>query len=268
MAHWRIGMGVIVATALVGGGCEQDAEPPPPNAGTAHCSPSGQALGCADELWLCTGGEEPTQYLPDMACTGNGTVMIQDGSGSEVANAYCCTDLSDAGSSPTPACSADPTAPCAQGVQGFACVGGDTPTADDASLACSPVPAALHTSDVSYLATQYCCSGPDAGASCAVDPLVDCKSGRVGFSCSGAVGPDAVDPVLACDEQTVADGQALYCCSFQAPAGQCIQDTAVPCDGDATGYACGGTSTPPLSADASSCLAGTPVGSTIAYCCR
>jgi len=271
MAYWRTGIGLMVVAMMLGGeGCEPELGAAPSNTGTPHCSPGGPTLGCTDELWLCTGGEQPTQYLPNMDCTSNGTVTIQDGSEGEAALAYCCSGepLPDGGTGGASVCGVDPTAPCAEAAEGFACVGGDTPVADDPSLACSQVPAALYTGNVSSSSTQYCCSGPDAGASCAADPLVACKEGRVGFSCSGALGPDAADPVLACDEQTLVDGQALYCCAFQAPAGECVQDSAVPCGAGATGYACGGTATPPLSADASSCLAGTPVGTTTAYCCR
>src|SRR5579863_2972465 len=167
-------------------------------------------------------------------------------------------------------CSASSSVVCNPGEDGFSCTGSATPAAADGTCSAGPS------------AGDYCCSSGGATivitTGCSMDSSVaGCASPSTGYSCTGTVPPDEMDPTLSCSigvvDPTVA-ADLVYCCltGEDFKAGTCGQDdtiTSICTTPGSYGFKCAAMDSPDQTDASLTCSSGVPDsdGSSTDFCC-
>jgi len=215
---------------------------------TTGCQGQGASYG-----FSCTGADAPDKTFNYLVCG-------QSAPGPNGTSLYCCNDNATIASTAA-SCAANPSVTgCQGGSMGYSCTGGATP---NASLNCGggvPGPSGD---------TNYCCGG--AAGSCMQDATVSgCSGTSKGYSCTGALSPNATDSTLVCSVGTAgASGGTSYCCLTNAST-TCKQDSTVQgCSGNSYGFSCSGADTPAQANSSLTCSTGTAGnGGLTLYCCQ
>ena len=195
------------------------------------CSQDSTVQSCQGPSYgfSCTGNVSPATGNPELNCSlptaGAGGVSL-----------YCC-QAQVTTTTPGSCAASSAVSGCVGGSSGYACTGTAVP---DATLNCSQgVPGTGGN-------TYYCCGG--TAGSCMVDGTVTgCTGGSAGYSCTGAVRPDANGTVQCSEGVTLAGGGAGYCCiaPTTSTTSSCSTDPSVTgCTGASYGYSCTSTDKP------------------------
>jgi hypothetical protein len=243
-------------------GCTSTVETGPGTTGVpASCSQNSNVVGCIGGAagYSCTGSDSPDD--------GDSALNCSSGTASGGLTLYCCVDTSSVAG-----CTADSSIVGCGGTSiGFSCTGTAEPSQSDSSLACS-------VGTASGDATLFCCASymPSAGT-CAQDSTVQgCTGASIGFSCSGADNPAAINQSLVCSTGTPGGAGTQYCCGTGpgttpvTTTPTCGVDMMVSCAAPSTGYSCTGGVTPTQGNAALSCGTGMAEadGTTLAFCCN
>lgn len=203
-------------------------------------------------------------------------------------------DLLNPPPAPPSACTAiDTLVGCSAGAVAYACAG-DRPDDGDIDLVCDDgVPGPI-AGDSGGATTLYCCAryGQLASECVPATSVPGCGAESLGFSCTGEVSPDQVDPSIVCSGAVAGDaGAREYCCvpfdpaagvcrcsTFDADAGACGTTGVGPCTSAGVGFDCAAGHSPseidPLlacegaSAGGDGGAAGDGGTGGASYCCR
>jgi hypothetical protein len=148
----------------------------------------------------CTGSVRPDDVSSGLSCGG----AVPDGADT----LYCCSTVVTVIT--TPSCSPDINAGCTDDANGYICVGGDTPEADDPTMSCDG------GIDEANGTRSYCCSSAAAAPACVPDSSVTpgCPQGADGYTCTGDLNP-MTGTNLLCDAGTATGGvdfATAFCC--------------------------------------------------------
>jgi hypothetical protein len=210
-----------------------------------------------------------------VACGGKAHDDAGDGGGDGGYQGSCSVASSTGGCVPTGPCNFDPTIACSGDAEGYSCVAGYNPEADD--LSCS-------TPTVRGDQNLYCCFEPTSAwprGTCLPDDTLTsvCPApDSYAYVCNIGNDPSSFDPDLSCSA-AVPDADGVhddFCCTYHggssssdggSPPLGCKSDGALDCLGGAYGYACATGNNPESEDPGLSCSTRASSDGEDDYCC-